>query len=94
MSQIFHNLLEAGDFVNSVRTQTCHTSQKICLKPVHLAKERAQIAENKAFGQKNTSFSIIHTTTSMGAITALLIRSMELMEAKKSKGNLYTRIHE
>lgn len=65
--------------------------KKFCLKPVHLAKERAQIAKNKAFGRKNMSFSIIHTTTSLGAITALLIRSMELMEAKKAK-ETYTHV--
>lgn len=65
--------------------------KKFCLKPVHLAKERAQIAKNKAFGRKNMSFSIIHTTTSLGAITALLIRSMELMEAKKAR-ETYTHV--
>jgi len=57
---------------------------------VHLAKEWAQIAKNKAFGRKKMPFSIIHTATTLCAITALLIRSMELMEAKKSKGNLHT----
>ena len=52
---------------------------------MHLAKEWAQIAKNKAFGRKKMPFSIIHTATTLCAITALLIRSMELMEAKKAK---------